>query len=532
MGVLEDDSQLQPNGRPTHGRIIGYKYLEKQGDKSSRPPHGNLEKVDVDIPETTTELRTIKGEEYVVLGFTPDDPQDPFNWTRKRKATISIALCLMTLFVGLGTTAYSSTIARMTKDLGVSVELGQLGLFTFNMACALAPLFLAPFCEMVGRRIVYVSAFALYIVVFVGLALGHNIATILVMRTLSGLFGSVGTILVGGTFSDIYRPDFRARPMALFSYVAILGTVAAPIYAGFIDETLGWRWVEGIQGLASVPVLIFVFFVLRETRGSVTLSHRANALREATGDERYKTEVELQETSLKKMLHDSSVKAAHMLVTEPVVFWFGLWIAFAWFVTFLFLSVIPITFEEKRGWREGIAGLPYISLSIGSTLGFAANFLQSWKYNSVSKACKAKNVPVPPEARLYGAMFGACFLPIGLFIYSFTQYRGLSWVGPAIALAPIAFGIFFIFESTYSYTSDCYGESSSSAIAAQGFFRNTLGAVSPLFASQFFHNVGSQYAGLILSLIGTVLSFIPLIMFKYGPALRAHSQLARTVKEG
>lgn len=129
-------------------------------------------------------------------------------------------------------------------------------------------------------------------------------------------------------------------------------------------------------------------------------------------------------------------------------------------------------------------------------------------------------------------MFGACFLPIGLFIYSFTQYRGLSWVGPAIALAPIAFGIFFIFESTYSYTSDCYRESSSSAIAAQGFFRNTLGAVSPLFASQLFHNVGSQYAGLILSLIGTVLSFIPLIMFKYGPALRAHSQLARTVEEG
>lgn len=129
-------------------------------------------------------------------------------------------------------------------------------------------------------------------------------------------------------------------------------------------------------------------------------------------------------------------------------------------------------------------------------------------------------------------MLGAPFLPIGLFIYSFTQYGDLVWVGPVIALALIAFGIFFIFESTYSYTSDCYGESSSSAIAAQGLFRNTLGAVSPLFASQFFHNVGSQYAGLILAIVGTSLSLIPFVMYRYGPAMRARSKLAQKVEAG
>lgn len=56
--------------------------------------------------------------------------------------------------------------------------------------------------------------------------------------------------------------------------------------------------------------------------------------------------------------------------------------------------------------------------------------------------------------------------------------------------------------------------------------RNTLGAVSPLFASQFFHNMGSQWAGLLLSLVAVVLTFIPFVMFKFGPALRARSKLA------
>jgi len=412
----------------------------------------------------------------------------------------------------------------MTRDLNTTTELGQLGMFTFNFACAIAPLFLAPFCELVGRRIIYIGAYGLFIIVFVGLALGQNIATILVMRAFSGLFGCVGTILVGGTFSDMYPADSRAIPMASFSYVAILGTIFAPVYAGFIDETIGWRWIEGIQGIANIPLFVVCLIFLRETRGGVVLQKRAKQLRQSTGDDRYITHLDMETSSLKEMLHSSSVKAVHMLITEPVVFAFGLWIAFAWVITFLFLSVIPITFQEKRGWSEGVGGLPYLSLAIGVTLAFGLNFFQIRKYKSIMND---PDRPVLPEARLYGAMFGAVWLPIGLFMYSFTQYGYLPWIAPAISLAPIAVGIFFVFESTYSYTSDCYGESSSSAIAGQGLMRNTLGGVAPLFASQFFHNVGSQYAGLILALIACFLTLIPFVLFKYGPVLRGRSKLAR-----
>jgi MFS family permease len=506
------------------GRVAGGKYLQELYDDHALAPNdGPIQKVDVDMPLTLTETINHNGNQYIVLDFAEGDKENPFNWSPQRKAFISLLLCLMTLFIGLATTAYSSGIARMTAEFGVSSELGQLGLFTFNFTCALAPLFLAPFCELAGRRVVYVGAYVLFAIMFIGLALGQNIATIIVCRALLGLFGCVGTILVGGTFGDMYTPDQRAVPMATFSYVAILGTVGAPIYAGFIDETLGWRWIEGIQGLANVPLAIIIALCLRETRGSVTLAKRAKILRQQTGDDRYVTQKDLEAPGLKQMLHNSSVKAIHMLVTEPVVLAFGLWISFAWFLTFLFLSVIPITFEEKKGWGEGLAGLPYIALCIGTTLGFALNFLQIRKYRSIV-ADPAREAT--PEARLYGAMLGSMWLPIGLFIYSFTQYKELHWIAPVIALVLITIGIFFIFESCYSFTSDCYGENSSSAIAGQGFMRNTLGAVSPLFASQFFHNVGSQYAGLLLAVVATLLTLIPFVFYWYGPRLRARSKLA------
>ena len=60
--------------------------------------------------------------------------------------------------------------------------------------------------------------------------------------------------------------------------------------------------------------------------------------------------------------------------------------------------------------------------------------------------------------------------------------------------------------------------------------RNTLGGVAPLFASQFFYNLGIQYAGLILAISGTVLTFIPFVMFKYGHVSRARSKLVQTQK--
>ncbi|KAK4503478.1 hypothetical protein PRZ48_004393 [Zasmidium cellare] len=524
--VTPDAQSIQREEKVTSklGRVVGGSFVEGNKEAGLHDDHGPLVEVDCEMPLTLTELVHQDGKEYLMLHFAKGDCENPFNWNPWYKRGVTTMLNLMTLFIGLATTAYSSGIDSMCADFGVSTEIGQVGLFLFNISCALAPLVLAPFCELVGRKVIYAGAYLCFSLCFIGLALGKNIGTILVMRALLGLFGCVGTILVGGTFDDMYEPRDRGGPMAMFAYIAILGTVAAPIYAGFIDQAIGWRWIEGIQGLSNIPLLIAIFVFFPETRGGARLHKRAKQLVKATGDERYVAPDDIETPTLKVMLKASSVKAIRMLVTEPVVFAFGLWIGFTWFVVFLFLSVIPITFSEKRGWSEGVSGLPYISLALGTTLGWAAHHLQMRKYNRIVDNPDHR---VTPEHRLYGAMFGAIWLPIGLFMYSFTQYGYLPWIAPTISLAPIAFGIYFVFEGTYSYTADCYGDSSSSAIAGQGLMRNTLGAVSPLFASQMFHGMGSQWAGLLLSLVATGLSMIAFVMFKFGPVLRAKSKRAR-----
>nr|ALK02046.1 fructose facilitator [Zygosaccharomyces kombuchaensis] len=519
----EDWNKISPQKKL--GRVCGGKYLKDYEMDESSPAalERPLTKVEGDVPLTYTECIERDGKEWVVLTFAPGDKENPFNWSSKRKWFYTWILNLMCLMIGLGNTVYNSTISHMCAEFNRTVEIGQLGLFVFNQTSGVLPLFLAPFCELAGRQVVYTIGFVGFCLCFIGLALGRNMATILVMRTLQGGLGSIGTILVGGTFDDMFIPDDRAVPMALFSHIAIFGTMAAPIYAGFADQAIGWRWIEGIQGLSNIPLLTVVVLCFKETRGGVFLQNRAKILRKDTGDERWVAQEELEAPGIKEALYNSSVKAIAMLLSEPVVFFFGMWIAFTWFITFLFLSVITITFSDSKHWPEGTAGLPYISLCIGVSLGFILNFLQIRKYNKIRARATGAIIP---EHRLYGAMAGGMFLPIGLFIYSFTQYFWLHWIGPNIGLACIALGIFFIFESCYSYTSDCYGPSASSAIAGQSYLRNELGAVAPLFANQMFVNMHCQFAGLLCACVATGLGLLPFILFKFGPIIRAKSKRA------
>ncbi|BGP18461.1 hypothetical protein JCM10213_003193 [Rhodosporidiobolus nylandii] len=93
----------------------------------------------------------------------------------------------MTVNIGLATTAFSSGIGKMVEELHVINVVGQTGMFAYNAACAVAPLFLAPLCEQIGRREVFLSAYLGFTLIFILLALSPNIGGEIAGRTLSGL---------------------------------------------------------------------------------------------------------------------------------------------------------------------------------------------------------------------------------------------------------------------------------------------------------------------------------------------------------
>ncbi|TKY89560.1 hypothetical protein EX895_001345 [Sporisorium graminicola] len=507
-GQTQDGTQVAPS-RPTQSRKNSL-WSRKSREQPRR---------EVEVPEGAKDDNII-----LVVWDGVNDPENPMNWSIGRKWLTTALLCSMCLFIGLATAAFSTGIGPMAQELGVSNEVGQVGMLLFNGAFSIVPLFLGPLSEFVGRNPIYLGCYALFTVWFIPLALAKNIQTVLVARFLSGAFGAAGTTIIPGTLADIWKTKDRGLPVALFSLVAVAGTVGAPLYCGYILQEKGWRWIQWVQLIVNGAVVILEFLLLRETRGSVILARRAKKLRKETGDQRYRAPSELEAPSLKALLHASTTRAALLLVSEPVVFFFSLYIAYAWALIFAFFAAIPIVFQEIHGWGVGNGGLAYIGPLIACFLAFGLSFHGKYLYD---RAQTRNNGVAVPEARLYYAAVGGILATIGMFIFAFTSYKHVNWIAPEIALVPLVMGIYQIFEAIQNYLADAYGsEYGASAISAQGFVRNALAASFPLFSTQMFHNLTVPYAGLLLACLLLLAVPLPFVLIKYGAQIRARSKYA------
>ncbi|CAO1618429.1 unnamed protein product [Sympodiomycopsis kandeliae] len=451
----------------------------------------------------------------------PDDPENPMNWPTSKKWTNAMTLCLMCLTIGLST-GFGPCLGQIAEEFNTSVEIGQVALLVFNGAFAFVPLFLGPLSEFVGSRPVYLISMFFFCVWFIGLALSQNIGSILVFRFLSGCSGAAGVTIVPGTLSNVFPTRERTIPVALFSLVAVFGTVGGPLIWTYVAETKGWRWVLWVQLIVNSALFIALFAFLRENRGSVLLTRRAKKLRKETGDNRYRSAAEIESPSIKALLHASTTRAALLLVREPVVLAFSLWLAFCWSLIFASFALLPII-SEGFGWPQINYGLAYIGGCIGCFIAFGLSFV----YKRLYDQAQAKNGGVAvPEARLYGGAVGGILCTIGLFIVSFTSYNYLHWIGPQIGLCIVLIGIYGVFESVQAYLSDAYLEYAASAIGAQGFVRNLMAASFPLFSTQLFTNLHVWGGGLLLSCLLLVAIPLPFILIKYGETIRSRSPYA------
>lgn len=72
-------------------------------------------------------------------------------------------------------------------------------------------------------------------------------------------------------------------------------------------------------------------------------------------------------------------------------------------------------------------------------------------------------------------------------------------------------GIYAVYLATFNYLADVYHKYASSALAAQSFCRNMMGAVFPLVTKALFGGLG---IGGACSLLGGIVSLIPLLVLE------------------
>ncbi|KIX09346.1 uncharacterized protein Z518_00425 [Rhinocladiella mackenziei CBS 650.93] len=463
-------------------------------------------------------------EDPYVVEFIPFDPRNPMEWPQWKKWAITMDVAIATLAVAFVSAAYSGSAPQIIEEFGCSQEVATLGISLFVLGFCIGPLLWAPMSELYGRQILFFGTYAL-VTAFNGGATGANsIGTLLVMRFFAGTFGASPLTNAGGVIADMFPSSQRGLAMSIFAAAPFLGPVIGPIVGGFVSETVGWRWVEGVMCIFTGTLWIFGTLTVPETYTPVLLARRAKELTKRTGKV-YMSGIERRQGKVTPAaaFEKALARPWALLFLEPIVLLISIYMAILYGTLYMLFGAFPIVFEEKRGWSQGIGGLAFCGVAVGMIAGVAYNIVDNKRYERVERK---HNGEAPPEARLPPGAVGSVAIPIGMFWFAWTNYPSIHWIVCIIATVPFGFGMMLVFLACMNYLIDAYTIYAASVLAANSVLRSLFGAIFPLFTTYMYHNLGIHWASSIPAFLALACTPFLFIFYRHGESIRMKCRYA------
>ncbi|KPI39954.1 putative drug/proton antiporter YHK8 [Cyphellophora attinorum] len=462
-------------------------------------------------PDTSPQNNKDEGSEHFLVAFDGDD--DPLSAKNKKTATkwaIVIILAVGSFCVTCASSLYTTTYAGMSRDFGSSRLTNTLGLSTFVYGLGIAPMVLGPLSEFYGRRIIYLLAFGGFFVFLIPCAVAQNIATMLVVRFFDGFFGSAFLSVAGGTVGDMFTRAELQTPMLIYSASPFLGPATAPVWGGFVNSFIDWRWSWYIMLIfAGAEFIMIAVFKRKET-----------------GDERWKAPIEVSDKSVLWTVVHSLYRPFLMLFLDPMVLNICLFSAVLLGILYLFFGAIPLVFGHVYGFNLWQNGLAFLGIFVGMVSAMATDPIWRRNYGRLmdKKERETGERKSEPEMRLPQSIFGGWFSVFGLFLFAWTCYPSVHWIVPIIGTAFFGFGIILIYTSFFTFLVEAYPLYAASALSANSFARSCFAASFPIFGLQMYEKLDYHWATTLLAFLCLALAPFPYVFWIYGKQLRKKSK--------
>ncbi|KAK9471381.1 major facilitator superfamily domain-containing protein [Dipodascopsis tothii] len=460
-----------------------------------------------------------------------NDPDHPKNWTIGTKGIILLEICLLTLGVYMASAIYTPGIEQIKEEFRVGNAIAMLPLSLFVIMYGIGPMILSPLSESVaiGRMVVYISTLLCFVALQVPVALASNLPGLLICRALSGLFASPVLATGGATISDIFSIDQLPAGLALWSLACVAGPVFGPLIGAVFVQTLTWRWSFWFMLLLSGVALFILILFFPETNPETLLYWRAQRLQQLTGYRGITTRAKHREDtmSLLERTRDILVRPFEIIALEPIVLFLDVYTGLMYAIEYLWFEAFPIVFQELYGFTLIQVGVSYCGIYVGVVLG-AATYLPMMSFLLQHFKKSPENFP---EIYLLPAIFGSVFLPTGVFIFGFCSTEGVHWIVPIIGTLIFSYGSFFLYESIFNYLGTSFQRYAASVFAGNGLMRATFAAAFPIFAYSLYRNLATERFPVgwgcgIVGFLTLAMMMIPVILYIYGPQLRARSKYA------
>lgn len=341
----------------------------------------------------------------------------------------------------------------------------------------------SPLSEMprVGRNGIFFWTLLAFVLFQLAVGFAPNIAVFLVFRWVTGFCGSPCLATGGGTINDIYPQTEVPYFLCIWSWAGVLGPVFGPIIGGYLAPAMGWRWTIWVFTFLCSLTLIIMFFFFPETSASNILYNRAKRLRKTTGNNRLKSQPEID--SAHYTPKDNLIllgRAFSLIFTEPIVLFMDLYAALLYGILFVWFESFPLVFGDIYHFGPGEQGLVFFSILVFTAL--TAPFYLLWIAKSLVPAMESDKFK--PEMLLPPTFIGCFSLPICLFWYGWTSREDVHWMVPVVGSGIFAIGVVTLFNSVYMYIGIVYAQYAASIFAGATLFRAAFGASFPLFVSR------------------------------------------------
>lgn len=450
--------------------------------------------------------------------ITENDESHPFNWSGRKKVAHTIGFSFATMIVQFGSTAITGTLEQITRQHHVGHEIGALAYGIMLAGCVAGPVLFAPLSEIYGRKFAVFAPSLVYGILTILTAIVTTMWAVVILRFFAGVFAAGPIVVAAGAIADIWQP--KKRVLAIFIYVLniVIGSSVSPVVGAALTCTgsNGWRWTFCISGLLSVIDSIISAFALSECYLPVIEQRKARSCRLKSGN--WAIHAKNDEWALE--LHD--ILKVH--ITRPLLFLFtpvlsfvSLYAAFVYGVTFLLIGNVGELFKEVHHFGPITSQLPLLSFIGGYLIGGMFDVMNVRRYSDAT----VNNESQPkPEVFLGATMVLGWTMPAGCFIYGWTMYSHVHWIGGVIGLGVFAAGFAVVFQGCLVYSINAFNRYSASVVATNVIVRSIFAAVFPLFGSQMYRGLNPRWASSLLGFISVALTPVPWLLYKYGPRLR------------
>ncbi|KAI0000632.1 MFS general substrate transporter [Russula compacta] len=410
-----------------------------------------------------------------------DDPEDPQNWSERRKTVqlmiITLAAVVPDFDSAIGIAALFPLANRFHTTTGEINNLtSNWSIFLIGWGAIIAVMLMRRY----GRLPVLFWSQLLALGFLIGCTFAPNLKTFAAMRCLTAFFGTCPQATGLYIVTDMYPFHRQARKLNIWTMGYIISPFLSPFAFGFLVARASWRWAYGIGSMYGAFVLILIVLFGRETmynRGEKKLPPRpADSLR-------YRIETLVGVTGAKMAKHGATWYEAvsapfklfwrpHLLsiaVFEALLFGFGIGVNVT---NVVFLATPPpLGYGFSQYAIAGAYATPMIAVFIGELIGHFAN-------DAIMHAATRRNHGVfEAESRLW-----ACYIAIPLYICGFVVLGAALQNHLSVGALVMGWGIaqVAIMVNTvvvYAYLNDCFPKHQGEISALLNLAR-TLGGFS------------------------------------------------------